>query len=181
MSTGSIVLIVIIAVIVLAALWAVLTTNNFKRMEINVNEGLSGIEVALEKRYDLLTKLLDAAKGYMTHEKEVFTDVIALRKGMSVDELGEAERQINRMSSDLLAVAENYPQLRSSDVFTELMGGIKDAEEHLQAARRLYNSNVSAFNTAIAMFPASLLAGGRSAKKFFEAADEKKKDVKMSF
>ncbi|MCD8239443.1 MAG: LemA family protein [Clostridiales bacterium] len=181
MSTGSIVLIVIIAVIVLAALWAVLTTNNFKRMEIKVNEGLSGIEVALEKRYDLLTKLLDAAKGYMTHEKEVFTDVIALRKGMSVDELGEAERQINRMSSDLLAVAENYPQLRSSDVFTELMGGIKDAEEHLQAARRLYNSNVSAFNTAIAMFPASLLAGGRSAKKFFEAADEKKKDVKMSF
>ncbi|MCC8013979.1 MAG: LemA family protein [Eubacterium sp.] len=181
MSTGSIVLIVIIAVIVLAALWVILTTNNFKRMEIKVNEGLSGIEVALEKRYDLLTKLLDAAKGYMTHEKDVFTRVIALRKGMSVDELGEAERQINQLSSDIFAVAENYPELRSSQVFTELMGGIKDAEEHLQAARRLYNSNVSAFNTAIAMFPASLLAGGRSAKKFFEAAEEKKKDVKMSF
>ncbi|MCD7854493.1 MAG: LemA family protein [Clostridiales bacterium] len=174
-------IIVIIGIIIIIGLWAVSTTNNFKRMEIKVTEGLSGIEVALEKRYDLLTKLLDAAKGYMTHEKEIFTQVVALRQGMSVDELSEAERQINRLSADFFAVAENYPELRSSEVFTELMGGIKDAEDHLQAARRLYNSNVSAFNTAIAMFPASLLEGGRSTKKFFEASKEKRADVKISF
>ncbi|MCD8089319.1 MAG: LemA family protein [Clostridiales bacterium] len=181
MNTAAVILIVIAAVIIIAVIWAVSTANNFKRLEIKISEGLSGIEVALEKRYDLLTKLLDSAKGYMTHEKDVFTRVIALRKGMSVEELGEAERQINEMSESLFAVAENYPQLRSSDVFTELMTGIKDAEEHLQAARRLYNSNVSAYNTAIAVFPASLLAGGRGPKNFFEAAKEKKSDVKMSF
>lgn len=181
MDGAVIVLIVIIGIILIIGLWAVFTTNNFKRMEIKVTESLSGIEVALEKRYDLLTKLLDTAKGYMTHEREIFTQVVALRQGMSVDELTEAERQINRMSADFFAVAENYPELRSSEVFTELMGGIKDAEDHLQAARRLYNSNVSAFNTAIAMFPAGLLAGGRSAKKFFEASKEKRADVKISF
>ena len=76
-----------------------------------------------------------------------------------------------------IAVAENYPELRSSDVFAELQRGIRDAEEHLQAARRLYNSNVTAYNTAIAMFPAKLLAGSRRPKEFFAADASKLEDV----
>ncbi|MCD8090415.1 MAG: LemA family protein [Clostridiales bacterium] len=181
MNTPFIILIVIAVIVVGAAVWAVSAANNFKRLEIKVSEGLSGIEVALEKRYDLLTKLLDTAKGYMKHEKEIFTQVVALRRGMSLEELSEAERQINSLSADFFAVAENYPELRSSQVFSELMDGIRDAEDHLQAARRLYNSNVTAYNTAIAMFPASLLAEGRTPKGFFEASKNKREDVKMNF
>lgn len=173
--------IVIGIVLVLIVIWAVSTTNGFKRKEIKVNESLSGIEVALTKRYDMLTKLLDAAKGYMTHEKELFTQVIALRRGMSVEELNEAEGKVSEMSSKLFAVAENYPELKSSDVFKELQYGIRDAEEHLQAARRLYNANVSSYNTSIAMFPASILAGGRKPLAFFEAEAHKREDVKISF
>ncbi len=174
--------IIIIAIaVVIIAIWAIVTTNGFKQKEIRVQESLSGVEVALTKRYDMLTKLLDTAKGYMTHEKELFSNVIKLRKGMSVNELNQAEQQIESLSSKVMAVAENYPELHSSDVFVELQQGIREAEEHLQAARRLYNSNVTQYNTAIALFPASLLAGGRKAQDFFKAEEHKKEDVKMKF
>ncbi len=172
---------VILAIVVIALLWAVTTANGFKKKEIKIQESLSGIEVALTKRYDLLTKLLDTAKGYMSHEKEVYSEVIRLRKGMSVGELSEAEAQMSKMSGRLFAVAESYPELKSGEVFRQLQSGIADAEEHLQAARRVYNANVAAYNTAIVMFPASLLAGGRTAKEFFEAESHKREDVKMSF
>ncbi len=171
---------IIIAVVVIA-IYAIVTINGFRTKEIKVAEGLSGIEVALTKRYDLLTKLFDATKGYLQHEKEVFTQTVTLRKGMEINEMNKAQAEMGNMFSRLFAVAEDYPDLRSSDVFIELQEGIADAEEHLQAARRLYNSTVTSYNTAIAVFPASLLAGGRQAKEFFEAEEFKKADVKMSF
>ncbi len=172
---------IILIIVVLIVIWCISTINDFKRKEIRVEEALSGIEVALNKRYDMLTKMLDTAKGYMTHEKELFTRVIELRRGMSVEELKNAQQQMDQLSGKLFAVAEGYPELRSSEVFVELQRGIRDAEEHLQAARRLYNANVTAYNTEIAMFPAKLLAGGRQPKEFFAAEEGKREDVKMEF
>ena len=174
-------MIVILIVLVLIALWCISTTNGFKKKEIRVQEGLSGVEVALTKRYDMLTKMLDPAKGYMAHETGLFEKVIALRRGMSVAELNDAQQQMDSLSGRLFAVAEGYPELRSSEVFVELQRGIRDAEEHLQAARRLYNTSVTAYNTAISMFPAKLLAGGRQPKEFFAAEEHKREDVKMTF
>ena len=171
----------IVAVVLIIVIWLVATTNNFKRLEIKIEEARSGIEVALEKRYDMLTKMLDTAKGYAKHETETLNKVINLRKGMSLKDLAQSDEEMTRMQGSLLALAENYPELKSSEVFVELQDGIRDAEEHLQAARRVYNSNVSAYNTAIVMFPASLLAGGRSAKEFYEADEAKHADVKMQF
>ncbi len=172
-------------VVVVIGLWAMATINGFRSKEIKVDETLSGIEVALSKRYDLLTKLLEATKGYMTHEKEVFSTVTELRnsihKNMDIGAMNEAEGQMGGMFSRIFAVAEQYPDLRSSDVFIELQKGIQDTEEHLQAARRLYNSTVTSYNTAIVMMPASLLAGGRTAKAFFEVEDYKSADVEMKF
>ncbi len=171
--------------VLIVALWAIVTINGFRSKEIKVDEGLSGIEVALTKRYDLLTKLLEATKGYMAHEKEVFSEVVNLRSkmtsNMNVSQMNEAESQMGGVFARLFAVAEEYPELRSSEVFMELQRGIQDAEEHLQAARRLYNSNVTSYNTAIVMIPASLLAGGRQAKEFFEAESQKRSDVAMKF
>ena len=165
----------------IAVLWAVKTSNNIKRMEIKVDEAFSGIEVALTKRYDMLTKMLDVCKGFMKHESELFSKVISLRRGMSLGEMGEADREMGELTGRLFAVAENYPELRSAHVFAELQQGIRDAEEHLQAARRLYNASVSSYNAAIAVFPDSLLARGRSPREFFEAEDAKREDVKVQF
>lgn len=174
-------MIVILIVLVLIAIWCISTVNGFKKKEIRVQEGLSGVEVALTKRYDMLTKMLDTAKGYMAHENELFAKVIKLRRGMSVAEMNAAQQQMDNLSGKFFAVAEGYPELCSSDVFVELQRGIRDAEEHLQAARRLYNTSVTTYNTAIAMFPAKLLAGGRQPKEFFAADETKRSDVKMTF
>ena len=173
--------IIIAIIVVVLGVWAIKTTNGFKKKEIKIQEALSGIEVALTKRYDMLTKMLDVAKNYAGHEKDVFFETIHLRQGMSVQELNEVDRVMNKMSDAIKLTAEAYPELRSSDVFGELQRGIRDAEEHLQAARRLYNASVTSYNTAIVMFPAKLLAGGRSAAAFFETQDEKKNDVEMTF
>lgn len=172
---------ILLLIVLIAVLWAVKTSNNIKRMEIKVDEAFSGIEVALTKRYDMLTKMLDVCKGFMKHESELFSKVISLRRGMSLGEMGEADREMGELTGRLFAVAENYPEMRSAQVFAELQQGIRDAEEHLQAARRLYNASVSSYNAAIAVFPDSLLARGRSPREFFEAEDAKREDVKVQF
>lgn len=174
-------MIAILIILVLIVIWCISTVNGFKKKEIRVQEGLSGVEVALTKRCDMLTKMLDTARGYMAHENELFAKVIELRRGMSVAEMNAAQQQMDNLSEKLFAVAEGYPELRSSDVFVELQRGIRDAEEHLQAARRLYNTSVTTYNTAIAMFPAKLFAGGCQPKEFFAADETKRSDVKMTF
>ncbi len=178
------VIIILIAVVILVPVfWWIRTSNGFKRMEIRICESLSGIEVALTKRYDMLTKLLDVAKGYKQHETELFSEVIKLRKGMNVSELNNEAAKMDHLASNLNLVAEAYPELRSSDVFKELQAGIRDAEEHLQAARRLYNSNVTAFNTATRIFPSSIVAKSQNAaeREFFVTKENKRSDVAMMF
>ena len=172
---------ILLLIVLITVVWAVKTSNNIKRMEIKVDEAFSGIEVALTKRYDMLTKMLDVCRGFMKHESELFSKVISLRQGMSLGEMGKADREMGELTGRLFAVAENYPELRSAHVFAELQQGIRDAEEHLQAARRLYNASVSSYNAAIAVFPDSLLARGRSPREFFEAEDAKREDVKVQF
>lgn len=173
----------IVIIVLIPLFWWIGTSNGFKRKNIKIDEALSGIEVALTKRYDMLTKLLDVAKGFAAHENELFTQVIKLRRGMSVEELNQASGQIDALSARINAVAESYPTLRSADIFLELQSGIRDAEAHLQAARRLYNSNVTQFNTAIALFPSSVVAKSQalSPKDFFVAEEGKRADVQMKF
>ena len=95
-------IIVILIVVLLIVYWCIRTVNDFKRKEIRVQEGLSGVEVALTKRYDMLTKMLDTAKGYMTHESELFEKVIALRRGMSIAEMNDAQQQMDALSGKFL-------------------------------------------------------------------------------
>jgi LemA protein len=172
-----------VIVVLTPVIWWISTSNGFKRKSIKISEALSGIEVALTKRYDMLTKLFDTAKGYAAHESNLFTQVIELRRGMTVNEINEKNAQLDAMSARIFAVAENYPELRSADVFKELQAGIRDAEEHLQAARRLYNSNVTAFNTALEVFPSSVVGKSQRLQKhdFFVAEAAKREDVKMNF
>ena len=105
---------ILLLIALIAVLWAVKASNNIKRMEIKVDEAFSGIEVALTKRYDMLTKMLDVCRGFMKHESELFSKVISLRQGMSLGEMGKADREMGELTGRLFAVAENYPELRSA-------------------------------------------------------------------
>jgi LemA protein len=173
--------IAVIGIIILS--WWIGTSNNFHRKTIKINEALSGIEIALTNRFDKLTKLMDVAKGFAKHEKETLSMVISMRKGMKIGELNEASAKCDQLMAHINAVAEAYPELRSAEMFGELQKGIREAEAHLQAARRLYNSNVTLFNTALLVFPTSIVANAKGLQKFdfFEAEEAKRQDVKISF
>lgn len=176
-------MILILAVAAIAAtviVWVISTTNRFKVLIIKIIEADSGIDVALTKRYDTLTKLIDVVKSYAKHETEVFEQVIKLRSGMSMTEKSEANHMMDEAANKINVLAENYPELRSSENYQQLQAAILDAEDHLQGARRVYNMNVSAFNQAIVIFPASLLARKHRPKDFFEADKNKQADVKIN-
>lgn len=180
MTTTIIIIAIVVAIIIL---WFIITSNSLNKAIIKIEEADSGIDVALTKRYDVLTKMLDTVKGYAKHEKEIIIETIKLRKGMSVEEKNAANTKMNEAFSKLNVVAENYPELKSSENFSVLQQSITDVEEHLQAARRLYNANISLFNQMIVVFPTSIIAGmkGLTKKEFFEAEETKKEDVKIEF
>ena len=181
LGTIGVVGIIVFGLIILCIIWAVSTGNDFARKNVKIDEALSGIEVALTKRYDTLTKMVDVAKAYARHEVETLTQVISMRRGMSVPELTDSANKMNDVEARLNVLAENYPELRSNTVYEELQKGIRDTEEQLQASRRLYNANVSAFNQKLVTFPSSVIGSmrGYTKRPFFEAEEYKMQDVKM--
>lgn len=178
---GIIIGIIVIALVVL--IWWISAGNGIKKLDIKVDEALSGIDVALTKRYDVLTKMVDVVKGYKEYEQETLQSIVELRKGMTMQERNSANQQMDTLAKQITLLAENYPNLKASENFAKLQEAIADVEEHLQAARRLYNSNVTAYNQKIIVFPNSLVAGsiGATKKEFFEAEEIKKQDVSMKF
>ncbi len=171
---------VIIAIVVISI---IVMSNNLNQAVVKIEEADSGIDVALTKRYDVLTKMIETVKGYAKHEKEVLFDVVKIRKGMTIEEKNAANQQMDETLSKINVLAENYPDLKASENFNTLQNSITDVEEHLQAARRLYNANVSSYNQMIVTFPISIIAGskGMTKKEFFVAEEHKKQDVEIKF
>lgn len=179
---NSLIIVGVIALLLLITIsWYISTSNQLNRAIVKVDEALSGIDVALTKRYDVLTKMIDVVKSYAKHEKETFFEVVNLRKDMSLDERKEANHIMDENFKKINVVAESYPELKSSENYNTLQKSILDVEEHLQAARRLYNSNVSIYNQLLVSFPTSGIAKikGMTKKEFFEAEANKKDDVKI--
>lgn len=174
---------IIIFVLIVLIVWAISVSNKFNVLQVKINEADSGIDVALTKRYDVLTKLMKVVKEYAKYEKETLFEVIKLRKGMSLDEKNQINEKMNKNMEKINVLAESYPELKANDNFVTLQKAIVEVEEHLQAARRLYNSNVSIFNQMLVTFPNSIIGNYKNltSKPFFEADETKKADVKMTF
>ena len=177
-----IIIAIIVALIIIIVIWYIATSNRLNRTIVKIEEADSGIDVALTKRYDVLTKMMDTVKAYAKHEKETLFEVINLRKGMTLEEKNAENAKMSHNLEKINIVAESYPELKSSDNYKKLQQSIVDVEENLQAARRMYNSNVSIFNQMIVTFPTSIIANskGMTKKIFFEADENKKKDVKIN-
>ncbi|HWP52167.1 MAG TPA: LemA family protein [Clostridia bacterium] len=176
-------IIVFAIVIVVPLIWWIATGNKFKQLLVKISEAGAGIDVALTKRYDTLSKLLDITNAYAKHEVETFEKIVNLRKSMTLSEKALFSEQLDHMRSRLNVVAENYPELKSSENFKQLQVSAADVEEHLQAARRLYNANVSLLNQLVVSFPISIVANSMkiSQQDFFAAEEAKKADVAMKF
>lgn len=177
------VLAALILLVVAVVVWYIHTYNKIKSTMVKIDETLSGIDIALTKRYDMLSKLLDITKAYADHEKFTLIETIRMRSGMSAKECSEINSKLDEIAKSIRITAEAYPELKSSENFKQLQITVADVEEHLSAARRAYNANVSAFNQMLVTFPSNLVASNIGAEKaeFFEAEDAKKTDVKMEF
>lgn len=186
-TNGLTIFLIILAVVVIIALWYISTMNRLRQLELKVHEAESGIDVALTKRFDMLTKMLETTKGYAKHESETLEKVVKWRQGIpsnaTIKDKEEFLSQLNQVASGINVVVEQYPDLKANTVFLELQSAVANTEEHLQAARRLYNANVTSINTIIVTFPQSIVANAiKMAKKpYFEAEEKKRQDVEFKF
>ena len=134
-----------------------------------VDESWSGIDVQLKRRHDLVPNLVETVKGYATHEREVFEKVTEARaeatKAHTPAESAQKEGQLTAALTDLRAVAENYPELRATENFQKLQNELTEIEDEIQASRRIYNSNVQAYNTKIQVFPNSIIARAAASRR----------------
>lgn len=185
-SPGIIILIIVVVVLVSLIGWFISTVNSFNRMLIKIDESESSIDIALTKRFDLLSKMFQAAKGYMKHESETLQKVIAMRQpahGAPMEQKQEFADQVSRGLQAINVVVEQYPDLKASANVAKLQDATVEVEENLQASRRVYNSNVSIYNQKVVVFPSSIIANMKKFEKrsFFEAEAAKREDVKFDF
>jgi LemA protein len=164
----------IIAAVAIFAIYVIYVFNKLVRTKNRVNNAWSQIDVQLRRRYDLIPNLVETVKGYAAHEREVFEEVTQARasgeQAQTVQDQASAENQITSGLRRLIAVAENYPELKANQNFLDLQAQLKDTEDKIAISRQVYNDTVLTFNNGIQTFPAVVLAGalGFSKREFFE-------------
>jgi LemA protein len=175
---------VLIAIIV-AAIFGVTIYNNLVRRRNMVDQAFSTIDVQLTQRYDLIPKLVETVKQYMTHERSLLEEIVRLRsKAVATHDPVEkvrADNDLTRAMGQLNVTMENYPQLKASDTFVQLQRSLNEVEEQLAAARRSYNAAVTDYNNGVQTFPSSLVASsmGFGLRQTFVADEGKRRDVDM--
>lgn len=193
-SGGAVALIVVAIVLVLAialVAWWISTSNKLVRVKNKVEEAWATIDVYLKKRYDLIPNLVETVKGYAKYEGDTLEKVVQARniagKAVTSEEKISAENNLsNSLRTFLNVVSESYPDLKANTNFLDLQNQLKLIEGELESSRRYYNGMVKSFNTAIEVFPSSIVAQrkGEDYKKrpYFELDSvEERQNVKVSF
>ena len=184
MNITTIVLIVLAGGIVLY-IWSIY--NGLATAKIRIKEALSGIDVQLKRRVDLIPNLIETVKGYAKHEKQIFENVTKARSSLMKAGSVESKADSNNMLSDalksLFAVAENYPNLKANENFKELQEELSDTENKIAYSRQFYNGNVRDYNTTLATFPSGMIGNmfGFKQEEFFASTEDEKKPVKVQF
>ena len=177
------IVLILVGLIVLVGVIYILMRNSIIASRNRVEEAWSGIDVQLKRRHDLIPNLVEAVKGYASHEQRTFENVTQARseamKAESVADTAKAESALGAALGQLRAVAEQYPDLRATENFQQLQRQLSELEDEIQASRRIYNSNVQSYNTKIQQFPMSIVAnqGGFTAREFFEIGEPSEREV----
>src|SRR4051794_35786447 len=163
------VIVIFVAVIILIMIY-----NTLVQLRVRADSAWSDIDVQLKRRHDLIPNLVETVKGHAAHEKGTFENIAKFRsmamQATSPADKAVADNQLTGALKNLLAVAENYPQLKAREEFTQGQASQSQPEEVLKSARRYYNAVVRDLNTKIQSFPTNLLAGmfGFQTRQFFE-------------
>ncbi|WP_324673314.1 LemA family protein [Mycoplasma sp. 888] len=165
--------------------WYFAKKNELNRMQNNINNSASSIDVQLQKRNDTLVKLVQQVKSFKIHEVEVFENVTKMRSLVSSGRTLENSEELDKLNQSvfgrLMAISENYPELKSSALYTELMDETTYIEREIAAARRNYNSQANMFNRMLFEIPSNIVAAnmGLSTVRLFQASSQARKDVDM--
>ena len=158
--------------------------NSLVKKRNKVKQARSGIDVYLNQRFDLIPNLVECVKGYSKHEKEIFENIVKLRTEYMNNKktnLKEAEKLNNNMNQ-IIAMTENYPELKASEQYLNLQKSLSKIESQLQAARRIYNNEVTKYNTHINSVPINIAAKifGFKEEKLFEIEEFKKNNIDIN-
>lgn len=160
-------------------------SNRLKKYLVKIDESKRNLDIALAKRYDTISEMIKVAKSFAKHETDAFTNIVKLRQegtissNDAIKNQNDAIKNQNDAIKEILALAEAYPELKSSAEFLRLQDEIDDENEKLAAAKRIVNGNISILNQEIVSFPTSLVAKANSIKKM-EFLTEEDLDRKKS-
>jgi LemA protein len=190
---------ILLGVVVVIGLWVIYAYNLFVRLKNRVLEGWADIDVQLKRRYDLIPNLVETVKGYAKHESGTLSAVTEMRAKATqihvdpanitpeqITAMAGAEQGLSQSLGKLLAISENYPDLKANENFVELQRELSDTENKIQAARRFYNSVVQEFNVALESFPTNIIGNmfKFAKREFFSLGEDEqaaKDPVKVSF
>ena len=175
---------VILIVIAILLIIVLQMYNNLVKKRNAVKQSKSGIDVYLNQRFDLIPNLVECVKGYSKHEQSIFTEIANLRTSyMNQSKDIKSAENLNNKMNQLIAVAENYPELKSSEQYLNLQKNLTKIESQLQAARRIYNADVTNYNNKIELVPSNIIAKmfGFNPAQLFEIEEYKKENIKIKF
>lgn len=172
---------VFIIVLIVIVVWLLLTYNSLIVRRNKIKQAKSSIDVYLTQRFELIPNLVECVKGYMKHEQVVMEKVASLRSDYKKTKNLKTGAELNSICNNMVGLAENNPNLKANEQFLELQKSLSKMESQLQAARRLYNSEVTVYNTKISTIPTNLIAGlfGFKEDVLFEADENATQNVKM--
>jgi len=182
MKTLIIIAIILVIIVAYAGMY-----NSLVKYRNRAREFSSQIDVQLKRRTDLIPNLVETVKGYATHEKETLANVVKLRNNVTsantLQDKVEADSALTGALRQVFALAENYPDLKANQEFSQLMEELSNTENKVSYARQAYNSQVQAYDTAIQTFPRNLLAGihGFKEMEFLQIPDVEKEAPKVKF
>ncbi len=171
----------ILIVLVVLIIFYIAEYNTIKSLQKKVEQSKSAIDVYLNQRFDLIPNLIECVKGYAKHEKELLTEIVEERRVYENTKSLEMANRINNHFNSLLALQEAYPDLKASEQFLNLQDSLEKMESQLQAARRLYNGDVTLYNTKITTFPGNVIASTMGAKEIelFEIEEYKRENISV--
>lgn len=190
MNNGKNVLIGVVVVLALIVFWFFGTRNSLVSMKEDVKNQQSQVEVALQRRNDLIPNLVATVKGYASHEEAVFTEIAEARAKLAgsietgdIESINEANNALDSALGRLLAISEDYPDLEASTQFIALQDELAGTENRISVARNHYNDAVTAYNKAVQSVPTSIVASmsGYYPMEQFEASESAKEVPVVSF
>ena len=178
----------ILAIVIILVLAIIGMYNSLVKLKLKVDNSWSQIDVQLQRRFDLIPNFIETVKGYMKHESETFEKITALRTSWSsantVAEKAELDNQLSGALKTIMAVSENYPDLKANQNFSELSEELRNTENKISFSRQFYNDSVTMYNTKLELFPSNIIAGifNFKPRELFKTENEEaRKNVKVDF